>query len=371
MIELLEQLEQALYPEDIFGAFPEDTHRSLMKEVHPDKHVSSPETIQAQAAQASTLINSLWVEAKKSIAAGTYGQRVDAAPIAFRSRKQQYVLTKRLAVGGTCAIYTGEAIGKTAHALATVRIPHSAEDNDLMTREADAFQAMAKKGKDISTEEYKFFGSRLPIFIESIRLSEPGSKLKKVVNTFARHPDCPDNWLTLEQVKELHPKGIDPKHAVWMWNRLIEGLTFAHASGIMHGALTPNHLIIHPETHLGQVIDWTASGKGKVPYLDISMDKFFSDNVFHNHNLSVTEDIYTLARSMLYVLGGGTIQTSKSNLYGLHCPEAVPETIKTVLNKCLQPKARNRIRSMSDLHSQLGKAAEAAYGPPKFIPFGV
>src|SRR6185369_4350270 len=46
---------------------------------------------------------------------------------------------------------------------------------------------------------------------------------------------------TFEAVRAAFPAGVELHAAVWMWRRVLEVLGFLHASGIVHGAVTPQH----------------------------------------------------------------------------------------------------------------------------------
>lgn len=372
---ILEQIKDAKYPEDLFGIVePRRIYIQLQKFVHPDKHIESSDTVQKLATEASALLNHIWATAAIAIDKGEYGERktaIKASPeITFASKHHQYKLATKIHTGGTCAVFEGSVWDRTlTYANAIIRIPHSYIDNDLMQREAKVLSKLREKekylldsGKDIA-EASQQFARRLPIFIESIKLKSPSTpKQYKVVNTFMHMPEFSTGWYNLEQVRTKYYGGIDARHAVWIWRRVIEGMTFAHGAGVIHDALTPQHIIIHPESHLAQIVDWTSArivGEDMArPYSNKKWEHWYPPEGKYS---SVRGDIYQLACTILYLLGGDPFE--------MRVPYEVPETIKALLNICLQPKARMRICSMSELYNALDKAAETAYGPRKFIPF--
>lgn len=370
---ILEQVQGAKFPEDIFGLDePKKVYLRLQKLTHPDKHSASDDTIRGMAEEASKLLNVLWTAAQQALNEGTYGERKvephATTDVGFTSKFHQYKLTERFYTGSTCAVFNGSMWDSHLnHAAAVIRVPHSKQDNDLMQREVKAFQTLREKERNLldmddgTAQTTRLFAQRLPVFIESIRLKEPNNpKESKVVNAFARMPDQPAGWHNLEEVRNKYPEGVDGKHAAWMWRRVIEGMTFAHAAGVKHGAITPQHVIVHPDSHLAQVVDWTSSCIGSdttIPY----RDKLWAEWYPPEGIATVKGDIYTTACTILYVLGGEPNE--------MVIPEAVPDPLRALLNRCLQPKAKHRPASMVKLYDELHGAAHEAYGPRKFIQF--
>ena len=54
---------------------------------------------------------------------------------------------------------------------------------------------------------------------------------------------------TFDDVAREHPTGITAGHAVWIWKRMLELLGWIHASGWVHGAVLPPHLLVHARDH--------------------------------------------------------------------------------------------------------------------------
>ena len=70
-----------------------------------------------------------------------------------------------------------------------------------------------------------------------------------------RHPT--GFWGSLEAVRQAHAQGIDPRHAVWIWRRMLEVLAFVHDAGWCHGAIAPEHALVHPRDHGVLLIGWS------------------------------------------------------------------------------------------------------------------
>jgi hypothetical protein len=138
---------------------------------------------------------------------------------------------------------------------------------------------------------------------------------------------------TLEDVRQAFPAGVDPRHAAWMWRRLLELLGWIHRSGWAHGAVTPAQVLLHAREHGAILVGWskaTPLGKGA----------------------SAESDLVMAARSVLGVLGDDTGEA--------------PE-LRELLRAC----ASGRLPSTDGwkLKDLVADAAERAFGPPTFVPF--
>jgi hypothetical protein len=376
-IETVERLiKQAKCPEEVFGseADAKKNFRRLASMTHEDRFEDS---LKGRAHAIFIAIHSLWEEAKRKMENNTYGiksapspEKPDNGPVSFKTGKYAYTIFQRIYSGGTCGIFEGEALSR-AGVLSPVilRVPHSSDDNDLMDREKNAFDLMKKKAKSISAdkeggEAALMFLARIPIFLESVKLAEPGTADKKTVNTFLKVPEVPRGWFTLEEIRKEYPKGVNTRVMTFIWNRVLEGLIFAHASGITHNALTPNHILVQADYHYGNIIDWTAStviGSGeKVPYIDDRYRSFLPEEITNKSGTqSPSSDIYMSAWSMAYLLGGDP----KERII----PASVEEPIRKFLNRCLQPTKKGRPMTAEVAHKEFQQIAKDLFGPKKFV----
>lgn len=67
---------------------------------------------------------------------------------------------------------------------------------------------------------------------------------------------------TLEQARAQYPQGVDPRAAVWIWNRMLEQLACLHDAGFCHNALAPNHVLLHPRDHGAAFCGWSEVARG-------------------------------------------------------------------------------------------------------------
>ena len=385
---LAELLREATCPEDVFGKqlgtkvevdklVRKEFHR-LAKICHPDNYVTNP-GLRKIAEETFKDLAPLFEQAEAKLTAGTYGNntipppqpKVAKGPVVLTTRQYVYVLKKQVHTGGTCAIHRGTAQNKKGELTPVViKVPFDYKDNDLLDREARALKLMKEKAKQISidpkgTEYAKKLLLRVPDVLEVFKIREPGAQNDKVGIAYAIDPHFETGWFTLEEIRARYPTGVNTRIMVFVFNRILEALTLAHAAGVVHGALTPNHVLIHAETHAGQVIDWTAScvtAKGEtVPYVDQKYQGYFPPEILtENVTPTAPSDIYMAAWCMVYLLGGNP----KDKII----PGTVEEPLRDILNKCLQPTRRNRFLQVTNLYAQLAQTTFTLWGKKKFVP---
>lgn len=367
-------------PEDLFGKLPNDSDgkktshetiirmfRKLAHLVHPDKNPNDKE----RAALAFGRLEELRNQAESMFnATQTKTAPASFAPVSFKTKKYTCTITSRIAVGGMCDVFDGVMIDtQGAKVQILVKVPRSATDNDLMKREARAYSSFKKKAKEIATDAdgeklAKAFLWHFPTCLDSIEIEEPNSLQKKTVTILARHPDFIEGWYNLEAIRNAYPQGISTRVMAFIWNRILEGLMFAHKVGILHGALTPNHVIIHTQSHMGNIIDWSASCKiGEtevIPYIDDKYKAFYPEEVLDPKGMATPEtDIYMSAWCMVYLLGGDPVNQE--------IPATIEAPIVELLNACLQPRRRLRPHSADDVYRKFKEINKKLWGPRKFI----
>jgi len=151
-------------------------------------------------------------------------------------------------------------------------------------------------------------------------------------------------WGSLEDLTARFPHGVDPRHAVWIWRRILDILRFIEAQGWSHGDIRPEHVLVHPEDHRIRLISWGAAQKGA------SM----TDHA---------KDLVRCARTVLVLVcglgGSGTV------------PSTVPSGLSTLLTRASQDEEFCRTQRAQGLDDMLRAAAQESFGPPAFVPLNI
>ncbi len=139
---------------------------------------------------------------------------------------------------------------------------------------------------------------------------------------------------TLEDVSRAYPRGVDPRHAVWIWRRTLELLGFVHASGWSHGALEPAHVLVHARDHGVAFAGWSAASQlSAAPQ-------------------SRRRDLALSARCAASVLAGA----------------APPQPLAILMRPFLDGGARALpTEDAWELAERVAEAAGQAFGPPKYV----
>ncbi|MBI2394069.1 MAG: protein kinase family protein [Deltaproteobacteria bacterium] len=152
-----------------------------------------------------------------------------------------YVVEGRFARGESSDVFLARrAIAPTERVL--VKVLRAEEDADLLEREWSVLSAL----HDSDAPGAAHFTGRLPQLVARGAVSDPGrgdhgtATVMRFQSGFVH---------TLDDVRAAHGDAIDPRHAVWIWRRVLELLTWVHAHGVAHGAILPQHLVIHARDH--------------------------------------------------------------------------------------------------------------------------
>jgi hypothetical protein len=100
----------------------------------------------------------------------------------------------------------------------------------------------------------------LPRLVDTARFdTAPGGGPRRRANVLGRL----DGFVSLGQVRAAYPGGVDVRDAAWMWRRLLVVLGHAHRAGAAHGAVLPEHVLIHPGDHGLVLADWCGSTRAR------------------------------------------------------------------------------------------------------------
>jgi serine/threonine protein kinase len=168
----------------------------------------------------------------------------------------------RLAVGGRTYLVLGLlARGDSSYVhfarwvkrlgeLVVIKVLRCTDDADLMRRE-HAFLERLHQSPVTGSER---LASRIPEPIALGPVSDGSTHRLAAVHRWR------SGFLhTLEDVRREHPRGVDPKVAVWTFKRLLEVLHWSHRSGVVHGAVVPPHVLIHPRDHGAMLLGWSTA----------------------------------------------------------------------------------------------------------------
>jgi hypothetical protein len=165
---------------------------------------------------------------------------------------------------------------------------------------------------------------------------------------------------TLRDLRGAYPSGFEPAHAVWMWKRMLESIGFVHESGLVHGAILPEHVLVHAGEHGAVLTGFSRAVRpGEVlPAVTASARDLYPDAAWSGGGVGIEVDLAMSARSMLWTLGGD--------------PLRAPTTVPAPLARLLEGVATGtRATNAWALVDEISAVAREVFGPPRFVPFDV
>ncbi|REE99429.1 protein kinase family protein [Thermomonospora umbrina] len=325
------RLRRARTSADLFGLDPVAAtrlYRRLARLVHPD--VTGGATTDA-----FTHLNDLWRDYKA------------ATSTTITTRRHSYRLGGDVIEGDLANLYaaTHDGTGEVV-----VKMPRDPRDGDLIEREAVALRQLPKDGQD-------GFLPYVPRLVETFRHRDPTTGVTRQANAIVRL----DGFHSLAAVHAAYPDGVDPRDAAWMWRRLLVALGFAHRAGVLHGAVLPEHVLIHPERHGLVLVDWcysvpgchaAADPSGRVPAMVDRYADWYPPEVPERRPASPATDIHLATRSMTHLMA-----------------DKAPKAMRLFAKGCTLSAQNRRPDDAWRLLRELDELLERLYGRRRFRPF--
>lgn len=328
----LRRVLAATGPRDLFGAAKpgeppsarsRTVFRDLARRLHPDR---CPDPA---ATRAFAQLSRLWDEHCR----GT-GEPV------FTVAGRRYRVRRLLAAGDLANLYL---VGAPDGSRAVLKLARDPADNDLVEAEAAALRRLGER------VEPKF-APYLPRLLGTMTHADPASGARRAANLLAHL----DGFVSLAEVAEAHPGGLDPRDAAWMWRRLLVGLGAAHSAGITHGAVLPEHVLIHPGQHGLVLVDWCyhVTGGGKVPALVTRHAKRYPAEIRDGRAAGPGSDIHLATTTMTGLIG-----------------QRLPSRMRAFARGCTAGGLAARPGDAWRLLSEFDELLHELYGPRRFRPF--
>ncbi|MEV4709256.1 molecular chaperone DnaJ [Actinoplanes sp. NPDC049316] len=306
------------FPDLLNGEFavggPGHAYRMLVKIVHPDV---VPAARRATATQAAAKLSALWARAQNRT---------------LTTRRATYRLGDRVASGDIAELWE-------AGDDALLKLPRQPGDNDLMRAEISALTTLWRDGDP----RHRAYAPRL-------------------IESFTHEDDrgCRRTAAILERQAGFVPltgleHRLDPRDVAWMWRRLLTGLGWAHRAGVVHGAVLPEHVLIHPGEHGLVLVDWcySVAPGGTVPAVVARHRAAYPPEVPGKRPATAATDIFMATGLMLRLI------------------ENPPARMRRFAAGCRYDAPRMRPQDAWQLLAEFDELLEDLYGPRRFRPFAL
>jgi PriA DNA helicase Cys-rich region (CRR) domain len=267
---------------------------------------------------------------------------------------RHWALEKLIAQGHISDVYTAR-LARWPTELAILKLLRDRQDIELFDNEWDALQILQKSdapGADT-------FTMLMPQPILHGDISE-GSFAGQRVSIFRWASGF---YHTFDDVIRAYPQGIPPRASIWIWRRILEILSFIHASGMAHGAVLPAHLLIQENEHGVRLVGYNCTGRLNEKLRNVSpgYESFYPKTAQSSLTLTAPLDLVMSARCIVASLGGKPETAS--------LPKTIPALLAGIVRRiALSDPAGSVSEDAWTIREELGKIATKVYGPSTFIP---
>jgi hypothetical protein len=270
---------------------------------------------------------------------------------------RHWALEKQIAVGEISDVYAAR-LARWPTELAILKRLRDRQELDRFDNEWDALQVLQKStapGADAFT--------RL--------LPQPILHGDAAAGLFAGERVSIFRWAsgfqhTFAEVIQAYPQGIPPRASIWIWRRILEVLSFIHASGMAHGSVLPAHLLIQENEHGVRLVGYGCAGRLNTKLRSISpgAESYYPQPAGSSRALTPQLDLAMSARCVTAILGGNPETAA--------LPETVPAPLAHLVQRiALSDPARSANESAWTLREKLGDLAAQVFGPSQFIPIAI
>lgn len=248
----------------------------------------------------------------------------------------RYRVLAQLAVGEVADVFLADRMSCLPERV-VIKLGRESGDLARFQREREVLDAL--QGSE--TPGTAYFSQRLPQVVTSGQGRLNGGSVREAL--VFRH--ATGYWGSLAEVLRFYPSGIDPRHVVWMWRRVLEVLGFVHAAGWTHGDLRSGHWLVHPDYHGIRLLGWHAAS----PRVDSS---------------SVARDLMQSAWTVRELLCGRQGSEDAPD-----CGHMTPAPLVALIKHASEDARWCGKQGAQGLDEALKAAARDAFGPPQFVHF--
>jgi predicted RNA-binding Zn-ribbon protein involved in translation (DUF1610 family) len=265
-----------------------------------------------------------------------------------------WALGRGIARGDTSDVYATQR-ARWPTELGILKLLRNRQDTELLDNEWNVLQALnqsAARGADIFTTLLP-----QPIIHGDVAAGPLAGRRSSIFRWESGF------YHTFEEVIRVYPHGIPPRASIWVWRRILEMLSFIHASGMAHGAVLPSHLLVQENEHGVRLVGYSCAGQlgDKLRTVWHGYEPFYPEPATSRSTLTVQLDLVMSARCIVAILGGDPANAS--------LPATVPAPLAGIVRRIAlaQPDGTANQDAWA-IREELKEIAERVFGPPQFIP---
>lgn len=265
-----------------------------------------------------------------------------------------WAINQQIAQGNISDVYTGQR-ARWPTELVILKILRDRKDIARFDHEWDVLQTLHKS----DTVGADSFTMLLPQPVAHGDISS-GLHAGKCVSVFRWMSGFYHNF---DAVIQAYPQGIPARASVWIWRRILEVLSFIHASGMVHGAIIPLHLLIQENEHGVRLVGYGCSGHigDKLQNVPQTFESFYPQSARSRLALTAQLDLAMSARCIIALLGGDQATASLG--------ASVPAQLIRILQRVARSERSGKSGENAwSIREELGEIAKQVYGATQFVP---
>lgn len=276
MTIIIDKILKATNRKELFGSGNDGSmrqaYRKLARQSHPDMFSNPTDKLRAE--KAFKHLTLLWESTPDN-----------------RPAKNSLVVTKKHSYDLGSKIHEDDffiaynASYDDGHEQCELWITRNPQDNDLGQ---NAGNSLKKLNKEVPEKFSAFF----PELVESFKYRQHG------VNHATIAQKIPVGFVSLAEVKKAYPQGISGRDVAWMFKRMLVAIGNTHDAGLVHGGISGNAFMIHPELHGLILRNWQYSvvTNEALTAIDPTVKTFYPESVFKKEPQGYALDIRMAAK---------------------------------------------------------------------------
>lgn len=354
--DALTKVQAATVAEDIFGPVTTDPagtrkvkrlYRQLAFLLHPDHDNGLDHADASDAFAKLGEFHRLWTTATTSTSTPATAPQANNK-ITLTTRRGTYVLGDPVGTGTVATLFAGESINGPV----VVKMPRTPASSRFIENERAAYKAL---GAMLVQPEQDWLIPYYPMLLDTATHRATDTREQRKVNILNSFTAA-DGWYSLADVRKAYPNGLDGRSYAWMHRRLLRAVGGAHLAGLVHGAVLPENVLIHPQFHGVVLAGWSfAAPIGGTLLGRVGSQTFHYPPEAEAGPVTPAVDVYMAHALMIHMLSGGAGQNPerRQRAFARGCMQDSPG---------MRPSIGSLLVEYDDLLADL-------YGKRTFTPF--